>query len=164
MTAARPSASLRWRVLLALSLAAMLPTVIVGGLAIMRARDAVVREVSRGGLAHIRALGALLDGKLQDAWRTVELGLRASLPEGCTWSEPTGGFFTWLELPEHVDTVAMRAAAIDAGVAYVAGAPFHVDDTGANTLRLSFSYLPEEELAEAVRRLCGVIADTLAAG
>ena len=98
------------------------------------------------------------------AWRTVSRALHAEMPAGVTWSEPTGGFFTWLELPEGIDTVAMRAAAIEAGVAYVAGAPFHVDDSGADTLRLSFSFLPEDELAEAVRRLAGVVADTLAAG
>ena len=79
---ARPadSASLRWRVLLALSLAAMLPTVIVGALAIMRARDDVAREVNRGAQAHIRALGAVLDGTLQAAWRTVELA-------AATWAD-----------------------------------------------------------------------------
>jgi len=70
---AAAGASLRWRVLLALSLAAMLPTVVVGALAIMRARDDVAREVNRGAQAHIRALGAVLDGTLQDAWRTVDL-------------------------------------------------------------------------------------------
>jgi signal transduction histidine kinase len=74
------SASLRWRVLLALSLAAMLPTVIVGALAIMRARDDVAREVNRGAQAHIRALGAVLDGTLQAAWRTVELA-------AATWAD-----------------------------------------------------------------------------
>jgi len=73
----RVTASLRWRVLLALSLAAMVPTVIVGALAIMRARDDVEREVDRGALAHIRALGAGLDGTLQDARRTVELAAAA---------------------------------------------------------------------------------------
>ncbi len=75
MTSAGPrmTASLRWRVLLALSLAALVPTVIVGALAIMRARNDVEREVDRGALAHIRALGAVLDNTLQDARRTVEL-------------------------------------------------------------------------------------------
>lgn len=82
---ARPAsgASLRWRVLLALSLAAMLPTVIVGALAIMRARDDVAREVNRGAQAHIRALGAVLDGTLQAAWRTVELA-------AATWADGPG--------------------------------------------------------------------------
>jgi 2-aminoadipate transaminase len=94
-------------------------------------------------------------------WRTVERALREHLPEGCAWSVPTGGFFTWLTLPEHVDTIAMREAAIDAGVAYVAGKPFYEGAGGENELRLSFSFLPESELATAVQRLSGVIADHL---
>jgi signal transduction histidine kinase len=65
--------SLRWRVLLVLALAAIVPTIVVGVLAISRARHDVADEVQRGALAHIRALGAALDGTLQDARRTVEL-------------------------------------------------------------------------------------------
>ncbi len=74
------SATLRWRVLLVLVLAATIPTVIVGVLAIVRARTAVEREVNRGALAHIRALGQALDGTLQDARRTVELA-------AATWAD-----------------------------------------------------------------------------
>jgi signal transduction histidine kinase len=65
--------SLRWPVLIVLVLAALVPTVTVGVLAILRARHDVENEVKRGALAHIRALGAALDGTLQDARRTVEL-------------------------------------------------------------------------------------------
>jgi signal transduction histidine kinase len=65
--------SLRWRVLLILSLAAVIPTVVVGVLAILRARHDVENEVKRGALAHIRALGSSLDGTLQGARRTIEL-------------------------------------------------------------------------------------------
>ncbi len=65
--------SLRWRVLVVLALAAVVPTVTVGVPAILRARHDVEDEVQRGALAHIRALGAALDGTLQDARRTVEL-------------------------------------------------------------------------------------------
>lgn len=76
----RKTGSLRWRVLLVLVLATMVPTVIVGVLAIVRARNDVEREVRRGALAHIRALGAALDGTLQDARRTVELA-------AATWAD-----------------------------------------------------------------------------
>ena len=74
------TATLRWRVLIVLALAAIVPTIIVGALAIGRARRDVEREVIRGALAHIRALGAALDGTLQDARRTVELG-------AATWAD-----------------------------------------------------------------------------
>ena len=76
----KPSPSLRWRVLIVLALAAVVPTVITGSLAIARARADVEREVERGALAHIRALGAALDGTLQGARRTVELA-------AATWAD-----------------------------------------------------------------------------
>ena len=82
---ANRSPSLRWRVLLVLVLAAIVPTVIVGVLAIVRARGDVEREVNRGALAHIRALGAALDGTLQDARRTVELAAATWADE---WDDP----------------------------------------------------------------------------
>jgi 2-aminoadipate transaminase len=90
-------------------------------------------------------------------WRALERGLRRHLPPGCTWTEPSGGFLTWLSLPPHVDTRAMRAAATAAGVAYVPGRPFHVRDEGHHELRLSFSRLGEAELEVAAERLAGVI-------
>ena len=75
------------------------------------------------------------------------------MPEAVAWTEPTGGFLTWLTLPEELDALALRPAALAAGVAYVPGAPFHVGDSGRNTLRLSFSHLGEAELETAVERL-----------
>jgi len=97
-------------------------------------------------------------------WRAVERALQRCLPEGCEWSEPAGGFFTWLTLPETIDTVAMRPAALAAGVGYVAGAPFHPGDAGRNELRLSFSHLSEPDLDTAIERLAGVIREEPAAG
>jgi 2-aminoadipate transaminase len=91
-------------------------------------------------------------------WKAVAGALEREMPPGVAWSEPTGGFFTWLRLPEGVDAVALRAVAIEAGVNYVPGPPFYAGDEGAGELRFSFSHLAEEELEEAVRRLAGVVA------
>ena len=90
-------------------------------------------------------------------WRALAAALERELADVCTWSEPTGGFFTWLTLPEGTDTVALRAAATDAGVTFVPGPPFYAADGGRHELRLSFSHLAEGEYDEAVRRLAGVI-------
>ncbi len=73
--------SLTTRVLLVLALATITPTLVVGFLAIRRARHDVEREVVRGNLALIRALGAQLDATLQNARRTLELGASA-------WADP----------------------------------------------------------------------------
>jgi 2-aminoadipate transaminase len=92
-------------------------------------------------------------------WAALSGALTDHLPEEVSWTEPTGGFLTWLTLPEQIDTLAMRPAAIDAGVAYVPGPPFHVGDEGRNTMRLSFSHLTEAELEAAGERLAAVVRD-----
>jgi 2-aminoadipate transaminase len=91
-------------------------------------------------------------------WRAIERAFREHLPDGCAWSEPAGGFFTWLRLPGGLDAMELRAAAAEAGVAYVPGAPFYPGDGGRDEMRLAFSYLAEQELETAVERLAGVIA------
>jgi 2-aminoadipate transaminase len=90
-------------------------------------------------------------------WRALSAVLERELGDVCTWSEPTGGFFTWLTLPDGLDSVELRPAAVEAGVTYVPGPPFYSGDDGRGELRLSFSHLGEDEYDEAVRRLAGVI-------
>src|SRR4051794_35396341 len=62
------------------------------------------------------------------------------LPAGVSWTRPDGGMFVWLELPDGIDGAALLERAVrEARVAFVPGAAFHPDRTGANTIRLSFS-------------------------
>jgi len=63
----RKRTSLRTRVLIVLALAAVLPTALVGVVAIRRARSDIEVEVVRGNLALIRSMGAALDETLQGA-------------------------------------------------------------------------------------------------
>jgi 2-aminoadipate transaminase len=91
-------------------------------------------------------------------WRAVRRAFDDHMPDGCSLTEPSGGFFTWLRLPDGLDAVELRPAAIDAGVAYVPGSAFYAGDGGRDEIRLAFSYLAEEDLGEAVRRLASVIA------
>ena len=90
-------------------------------------------------------------------WAALSAALGRHMPDGAEWTEPTGGFLTWLTLPERFDTRAMRPAALAAGVAYVPGPPFFVGDEGREAMRLSFSHLTEPELETAVDRLTTVI-------
>jgi 2-aminoadipate transaminase len=97
-------------------------------------------------------------------WAALEAAFRRHLPPGCSWTEPSGGFLTWLKLPAGVEAVAMRPDALAAGVAYVPGAPFYVgDEDGRDEIRLSFSALDEAALDVAVSRLGCVIRDAAAA-
>jgi 2-aminoadipate transaminase len=119
----------------------------------------MVEEYGRAGgfERHLPAARALYASH----WAALSGALRQQMPEVVDWTEPTGGFLTWLMLPEELDTFAMRPAGAAAGVAYVPGPPFHVGDNGRNTLRLSFSHLTESELETAVERLAAVVRGAL---
>ena len=115
----------------------------------------MVEEYGRAGhfgrrLPHARELYA-------SHWRALSAALERELGDICTWSEPTGGFFSWLTLPEGLDSVELRPAAVEAGVTFVPGPPFYADGGGHGELRLSFSHLSASEYDEAVRRLASVI-------
>jgi 2-aminoadipate transaminase len=75
------------------------------------------------------------------------------LPAGVTWTEPDGGFFTWLTAPG-VDTGALADRALAAGVAYVPGAPFYATaGSGQSQLRLSYSRVDPLDIDEGMHRL-----------
>jgi len=119
----------------------------------------LVEEYGRAGgfERHLPAARALYASH----WAALSAALKRHLPDGCSWTEPSGGFLTWLTLPGELDVLAMRPAAIAAGVAYVPGPPFHVGDGGRNSMRLSFSHLTEVELDTAVERLAAVVRGAL---
>lgn len=79
------------------------------------------------------------------------------MPEGTTWTEPAGGLFVWVTLPEGLDAKAMVPRAIAARVAYVPGTGFFADGSGADHMRLNFSFPPPERIREGVRRLARVM-------
>lgn len=65
--------------------------------------------------------------------------LSEHMPSAVRWTEPDGGFFVWLELPEGIDAEAMLPDAAEAGVVYMPGSTFFPDEGGERFLRLSFS-------------------------
>lgn len=75
-----------------------------------------------------------------------------------TWTPADGGLFTWMTLNADVDTEARVEQAVAAGVAYIPGAPFFVDGSGRNTMRLTFAKEPDERIREGVARLARVFA------
>jgi DNA-binding transcriptional MocR family regulator len=83
--------------------------------------------------------------------------LSAHLPEGCSWTQPKGGFYVWVTVPEGIDTKAMLARAVTARVAYASGTGFYADGLGSRQMRLSFCYPTPERITEGVRRLAGVL-------
>ena len=88
--------------------------------------------------------------------------LEAQMPRGVRWTRPQGGLFVWVTLPEGMDTETLLMPAVEAGVAYVTGAPFYVDGSGANTMRLTFAKESAANITTGVGRLAGVVAKACA--
>ena len=84
--------------------------------------------------------------------------LEEYMPEGVTWTHPEGGLFLFLTMPAGFDAVKFYDAALDAGVAYVAGEFFHPDGSGKNTMRLNFSFMSHERIAEGIKLLASLLA------
>ena len=75
------------------------------------------------------------------------------MPEGAHWTRPQGGFFSWLTLPDGVDSAELARRAAERGVGIVPGVPFFPDGRGADAARLSFSLVSEALIDDGIERL-----------
>ena len=89
--------------------------------------------------------------------------LEKNMPEGARWVFPDGGLFSWVELPEHIDTTELLKEAADYKVAFIAGAGFFVGNTGEgkNCMRISFGNVTPEKIEEGMKRLGDLIKSKL---
>lgn len=83
------------------------------------------------------------------------------MPQGTTWSTPNGGFFVWVTLPNGLDSTELLPDAADAGVLYLPGEHFSVDDGDPGSLRLAFSHVTPHEITEGVQALAGAARDAV---
>jgi len=88
---------------------------------------------------------------------TMLEALEEHFHEHATWTPADGGLFTFVTLRDDIDTAALVPEAISAGVAYVPGAPFFVDGSGRNTMRLTFAKENDERIREGIKRLARVM-------
>jgi len=77
--------------------------------------------------------------------------------EDLSWTEPNGGLFIWVTLPESIDSQDLFEKALEANVAFVPGHNFYVNGGGRNTMRLSYSLLDPESIKEGIARLGKVL-------
>jgi len=87
--------------------------------------------------------------------------LKEHMPEGVSWTHPEGGLFLFLTMPEGFDAVKFYDTALDAGVAYVAGEFFHPDGSGKNKMRLNFSFMSPERIAEGIKLLAELLSNAM---
>jgi len=74
-----------------------------------------------------------------------------------TWTKPAGGMFVWLRLPQGQDAQALLAQAVEAGMAFVPGAPFYAYEPDKRTLRLSFVTSTATQIDQGIAALARVV-------
>ena len=83
--------------------------------------------------------------------------LAEHMPAGVHWTNPGGGFFLWVTLPEGFDTDAMLPEATDRGIIFLPSTWFYPDRSWARSMRLNFASQPEERIRVAMERLAETI-------
>ncbi|MGE3961223.1 MAG: PLP-dependent aminotransferase family protein [Dehalococcoidia bacterium] len=113
---------------------------------------AMLYEFSKdGGLdRHINHVRKIYERKAN----TLVNSLREYCEPYLTFKKPNGGFFLWVDLAEGLPGGAVSRAAMEEGLIAPAGLSFFPDrqDNGDH-IRLAYSWVQEDELVEAARRL-----------
>jgi (S)-3,5-dihydroxyphenylglycine transaminase len=76
---------------------------------------------------------------------------------GVRWNEPYGGFFLTVRVPFRADNAALARSAENFGVIWTPMSYFYPEGGGDYSLRLSVSYLSEEDITHGITRLANFI-------
>jgi DNA-binding transcriptional MocR family regulator len=105
--------------------------------------------------AHLKQLRAEY-GRRRDLMLTA---LERYFPEDARWTQPLGGMFIWVELPETINTADLLAVAVaEEKVAFIPGYAFAVPGHQVtNCLRLNFSNCSPEKIEDGIQRIAKII-------
>lgn len=91
--------------------------------------------------------------------------LAEHMPEGTTWTRPSGGFFVWVTLPEGVSADELFDTAVEEKVIFIQGSSFFAgggagtgERGGERNLRLSYSLQEPEQITEGIARIGRALA------
>ena len=105
-------------------------------------------------LRHLRRAFALSVLQTSDA-------LARDFPAATRISRPAGGHGLWVELPAHVDALALHARAVEAGTGYAPGRLFAPGNAYANALRIDCGEPWSSERAAAIATLARVVREAV---
>jgi len=98
---------------------------------------AIAAYLEKGGfdrhLRQFRQALALQQGELLQA-------VARYFPKGTRATRPAGGYFVWVELPAHIDTLKVHRAALDHGISIAPGPLFSATGAFGNFLRLNHGH------------------------
>ena len=80
---------------------------------------------------------------------------------GVSWTHPQGGLFSWVTVPEQINTDDLLYEAVKHKVAFVPGSAFYGENPETNHIRINFSYPTVEQLTTGITRLAQCIQGQL---
>jgi 2-aminoadipate transaminase len=86
-------------------------------------------------------------------------------PPEVHWTQPSGGLFLWVRLPEGMVSAELLRSALKMNVAFVPGNSFFATDekAGDRYFRLNFSNMTPERIREGIHRLAKAIREAMKA-
>lgn len=100
--------------------------------------------------------------RLVDQRHVVLRAVAKHFPAGTRVTQPDGGYFVWVELPEGIDGLVLHRLALSQGISVAPGHLFSADRRFAHHLRLNFGH-PENRRIEVALKTVGQIARALLA-
>ncbi len=94
--------------------------------------------------------------------RETMLGaLAALMPDGVSWTNPEGGFFVWVTLPEDIDINEVDQRCKERGVEICPGPIFFNHGGGGNKMRLSYSFATSPQIEQGIAIIGDVVRDLM---
>jgi DNA-binding transcriptional MocR family regulator len=113
--------------------------------------EAVMTEFLESGAydRHLRHMRVVLDKHV----RKFSHAVARYFPEGTAVSRPAGGYVLWIEMPKHVDSIALYHAAVKEGISISPGPIFSASGKFRNYIRMNCGILWSEEVDRAILKL-----------
>jgi DNA-binding transcriptional MocR family regulator len=118
------------------------------------AQNALALYLRQGG--YDRHLGALRR-KYENQQKAALRALRAHLPAGFTATEPEGGYFLWLQLPQRVNAIEVHRRALEQGFSIAPGPIFSARREFSNCLRLNYGHEWNAASEQAIETLGAIV-------
>ncbi len=114
------------------------------------AQEAIAHFLAKGHFdKHLRRLRHTLAAQ-QDA---MSEAIARHFPAGVKATRPQGGYFLWLELPAHSDTLQLHRQANALGISLAPGPMFSAQRQFRHCLRINYGHRWDEKTAQAIQTL-----------
>ena len=103
-----------------------------------------------------REMGRFTD-RLQRLMLTMQRDIQDFFPKGTRVSNPQGGLYLWLELPDRLDSEVLYLRCLERGISILPGLLFSPSGLYRSHIRLTFASVPSDISRAAIRTLASLL-------